>query len=186
VADRISPFRTTGIGFDLRPVEAHFKAPLAGPGLSHRLSFQGGDFFTDPLPRADVIVMGHVLHDWDLEERKLLIRKAYDTLPLGGALIVYDAIIDQERRQNAFGLLMSLNMLIETPGGADYTGAQCSAWMREAGFRQIRSEHLLGPDSMVVGSNRSRRCRVCARLDPTYSGTPAARRASTMNCARGA
>jgi hypothetical protein len=94
VADRISPFRTTGIGFDLRPVEAHFKAPLAGPGLSHRLSFQGGDFFADPLPRADVIVMGHVLHDWDLEERKLLIRKAYDTLPLGGALIVYDAIIE--------------------------------------------------------------------------------------------
>jgi O-methyltransferase/methyltransferase family protein len=140
-----------GIGFDLPPVEPHFKAYVSGQGLSHRLSFQGGDFFADPLPRADVIVMGHVLHDWDLEQRKLLIRKAYDALPSGGALIVYDAIIDDERRQNAFGLLMSLNMLIETPGGADYTGAECSAWMREAGFRQTRVEHLLGPDSMVVG-----------------------------------
>jgi hypothetical protein len=140
-----------GIGFDLPPVEPHFEAYVSGQGLSHRLSFQGGDFFADPLPSADVLVMGHVLHDWDLDERKLLIRKAYDALPVGGALIVYDAIIDEERRQNAFGLLMSLNMLIETPGGADYTGAECSAWMREAGFRQTRVEHLLGPDSMVVG-----------------------------------
>jgi O-methyltransferase/methyltransferase family protein len=140
-----------GIGFDLPPVAPHFKAYVSGQGLSHRLSFQGGDFFADPLPGADVVVMGHVLHDWDLDERKLLIRKAYDALPAGGALIVYDAIIDDERRQNAFGLLMSLNMLIETPGGTDYTGAECSAWMREAGFRETRVEHLLGPDSMVVG-----------------------------------
>jgi hypothetical protein len=140
-----------GIGFDLPPVEPHFKAYVSGQGLSHRLSFQGGDFFADPLPRADVIVMGHVLHDWNLEERKLLIRKAYDALPAGGALIVYEAIIDDERRQNAFGLLMSLNMLIETAGGADYTGAECSAWMREAGFRETYVRHLLGPDSMAVG-----------------------------------
>ena len=88
---------------------------MAGQGLSHRLSFQGGDFFADPLPPADVIVMGHVLHDWDLHERKLLIRNAHDALPSGRALIVYEAIVDDERRQNAFGLLMSLNMLIETP-----------------------------------------------------------------------
>jgi hypothetical protein len=140
-----------GIGFDLPSVRPHFEAYVAGQGLSHRLSFQGGDFFADLLPSADVIVMGHVLHDWALDERKLLIRKAYDALPVGGALIVYEAIIDDDRQQNAFGLLMSLNMLIHTPGGADYTGADCSAWMREAGFRQTRVEHLVGPDSMVVG-----------------------------------
>jgi hypothetical protein len=140
-----------GIGFDLPPVGPHFEAYVSGQGLSHRLSFQGGDFLVDPLPGADVLVMGHVLHDWDLDQRKFLIRKAYEALPVGGALIVYDAIIDDDRRQNAFGLLMSLNMLIETPGGADYTGADCAAWMREAGFGQTRVEQLLGPDSMVVG-----------------------------------
>ena len=140
-----------GIGFDLPPVRPHFEAYASGQGLSHRLSFQGGDFFADPLPSADVLVMGHVVHDWDLDQRKLLIRKAYDALPAGGALIVYDAIIDDDRRQNAFGLLMSLNMLIETPGGADYTAADCTGWMREAGFKEIRAQHLVGPDSMVVG-----------------------------------
>ena len=81
----------------------------------------------------------------------MLIRKAYDAIPAGGALIVYESIIDDDRSKNAFGLLMSLNMLIETPGGFDYTGADCIGWMKEAGFRETRVEHLVGPDSMVVG-----------------------------------
>jgi hypothetical protein len=114
------------------------------------LSFQAGSFFTDPLPKADVIIMGHILHDWNLEEKRMLLAKAHAALDKGGALIVYEALIDDERRENAFGLLMSLNMLIETPGGFDYTGADCQGWMREAGFSQTRVTHLVGPDSMVV------------------------------------
>jgi O-methyltransferase domain len=119
--------------------------------LSDRVRFQAGNFFEDELPSADVIVMGHVLHDWDLARKKLLLAKAFAALPKGGAVIVYDAIIDDDRRKNAFGLLMSLNMLIETPGGFDYTGADCIAWMHEAGFTATRIEHLVGPDSMVIG-----------------------------------
>jgi hypothetical protein len=120
-------------------------------GLGDRLRYYPGDFFADPLPEADVLVMGHILHDWDLDEKRVLLKKAFDALPDGGALIVYEAIIDDERRSNAFGLLMSLNMLIETPGGFDYTGADCCAWMQEAGFSKTYVEHLVGPDSMVVG-----------------------------------
>ena len=95
--------------------------------------------------------MGHILHDWDLDVKRMLIRKAYDAIPEGGALLVYESIIDDDRSQNAFGLLMSLNMLIETPGGFDYTGADCIGWMKEAGFRDARVEHLVGPESMVIG-----------------------------------
>ncbi|MGB9282300.1 MAG: methyltransferase [Pseudonocardiaceae bacterium] len=141
----------TGGGFDLPALGSIFDAYVGGFGLSDRLGFTAGDFFADPLPQTDVLVMGHILHDWDLDEKRLLVRKAYDALPETGALIVYDAIIDDERRSNAFGLLMSLNMLIETPGGFDYTGADCRAWMQEAGFRDSYVEHLVGPDSMVVG-----------------------------------
>jgi O-methyltransferase domain len=94
--------------------------------------------------------MGHVLHDWGLDTKKLLIRKAYDAVPQGGALIVYEAIIDDERSKNGFGLLMSLNMLIETPEGFDYTAADCKSWMKEAGFCETRAEHLQGPDSMII------------------------------------
>jgi precorrin-6B methylase 2 len=141
----------TGGGFDLPALAPIFDSYVARFGLAERLSFTAGDFFADPLPKADVLVMGHILHDWDLDEKRRLLQRAFDALPDGGALIVYDAIIDDERRSNAFGLLMSLNMLIETPGGFDYTGADCCAWMKETGFRDSHVEHLTGPDSMVVG-----------------------------------
>jgi O-methyltransferase domain/Dimerisation domain len=141
----------SGIGFDLPEVGPIFEDYLAASGLSSRVEFRPGSFFEAPLPDADVLMMGHILHDWNLEDKKLLIRKAYEALPPEGALIVYESIIDDERSQNAFGLLMSLNMLIETAGGFDYTGADCESWMRAAGFRDTRVEHLVGPDSMVVG-----------------------------------
>lgn len=105
----------------------------------------------DDLPEADVIVMGHILHDWNLDEKRMLLSKALQALPKGGALIVHESIIDDERRKNSFGLLMSLNMLIETSGGFDFTGADCMGWMKEAGFAETYVQALAGPDSMVVG-----------------------------------
>jgi O-methyltransferase domain/Dimerisation domain len=140
-----------GTGFDLPEVEPIFEEYVREMGLSERLHFAPGNFFENPLPSVDVIVMGHILHDWDLETKRMLIGKAYEALPKGGAFVVYDAIIDDDRRKNAFGLMSSLNMLIETYGGFDYTGSDCMGWMRDAGFSHTRVEHLVGPDSMVVG-----------------------------------
>ena len=139
-----------GSGFDLPEVAPIFEDYAEKEGVSDRLKFHPGDFFKQPLPEADVVLMGHILHDWDLPTKKMLIKKAFDALPAGGAFVVYEAIIDDDRSKNAFGLLMSLNMLIETPGGFDYTGSDCSAWMKEAGFTTTRVEHLVGPDSMVI------------------------------------
>src|SRR5262249_2400398 len=138
-----------GIGFDLAEVGPIFDEYAEANGVSDRLRFQPGDFFKDPLPKVDVITMGHILHDWNLEEKKMLIAEAYEALSPGGAMVVYDAIIDDDRSKNVFGLLMSLNMLIETPGGFDYTGADCIGWMKQAGFREAHEEILIGPDSMV-------------------------------------
>ncbi len=140
-----------GIGFDLPPVMPYFNEYVAKNDLETRLSFAVGNFFTDSLPPADVILFGHILHDWNLDEKKLLLRKAYEALPQGGAVIVYESLIDDDRRENAFGMMMSLNMLVGTSGGFDFTGADCRGWMEEAGFRDIRQEHLTGPDSMMVG-----------------------------------
>jgi O-methyltransferase/methyltransferase family protein len=140
----------TGLGFDLPEVAPVFEDYVEHNGLQGRLRFVGGDFFADDLPKVDVLAMGHVLHDWSLEEKRTLIGKAYRALPDGGALIVYETIIDDDRSENAFGLLMSLNMLIETEGGFDYTAADCMGWMNEAGFTTTRAEHLIGPDSMVI------------------------------------
>jgi len=140
-----------GVGFDLPEVGPVFEEYIAANKLESRVRFAPGSFFTDPLPKADVLLFGHILHDWDLPTKRMLLRKAFEALPPGGAVVVYDSIIDDDRSQNAFGLLMSLNMVIETPGGFDYTGADCIGWMREAGFTDCRVEHLVGPDSMVIG-----------------------------------
>jgi hypothetical protein len=141
----------TGGGFDLPAVGPIFTEYVASFSLGGRLRFHPGDFFQDPIPEAEVLAMGRVLHDWDLEEKKLLLAKAFAALPKGGALIVYESLIDDARRRHAPGLLMSLNMLIETQGGFDFTGADCCSWMRQVGFRDTYVEHLDGPDSMAVG-----------------------------------
>jgi len=140
-----------GLGFDLAEVGPIFEEYVEQHHLDARLRFQPGNFFEDPLPKVDVITMGHILHDWNLEEKKMLLRKAHEALPDGGAVVIYESIIDDDRSRNAFGLMMSLNMLIESPGGFDYTGRDCMGWMKEVGFREAHVEHLLGPESMVVG-----------------------------------
>jgi hypothetical protein len=141
----------SGIGFDLAEVAPVFEEYVEKNGVSDRVRFQAGSFFEQPLPRADVILMGHILHDWGIDDKRMLIGKAYEAVPEGGALIVYESIIDDDRSKNAFGLMMSLNMLIESPAGFDFTGADCQGWMKEAGFRETRVVHLVGPDSMVIG-----------------------------------
>lgn len=115
------------------------------------MRFIAGNFFRDDLPHADVLVMGMVLHDWDLPTKRLLIDKAFAALPKGGALIVVEMLIDDERRRHLPGLLMSLNMLIETRGGFDFTGADCIGWMRSAGFTDARVVPLTGASSAVIG-----------------------------------
>lgn len=140
-----------GGGMDLPVVRPIFEAYAKSRGVAARMQFHPGDFFKDPLPGSDVIVMGHILHDWNMEEKLMLLRKAYDALPPKGAVIIHEALIDDARKQNAFGLLMSLNMLIETPGGFDYTGADCRAWMKDVGFKRTQVVKLAGPDGMVIG-----------------------------------
>jgi len=145
----------TGGGFDLPPLRDLFESYVAQHGLSDRLRFFAGDFFTDPLPRADVLVMGRVLHNWDLPAKIALLRKAYDSLPAGGALVVYERLIDDERRTNTAGFMASLNMLVMTTGGFDFSGADCKAWMAEVGFQHIEITPLTAVQSMIIGRKRT-------------------------------
>lgn len=138
------------ISFDLPEVEPIAQRQIARAGLGDRIHTAAGNFFTEPLPRADVITMGMILHDWDLEKKMHLIRAAYDALPPGGALIAIEALIDDARRENVFGLLMSLNMLIEFGEAFDYSGADFRKWCEEAGFKRFEVIHLAGPSSAAI------------------------------------
>ena len=138
------------VSFDLPPVEPIARQHILAAGLSDRVATASGDFFTDPLPKADLITMGMILHDWNLEKKMHLIRSAYDALPPGGALVAIEALIDDARRENAFGLLMSLNMLIEFGDAFDYSGADFRQWCGEAGFTRFAVLHLAGSSSAAV------------------------------------
>jgi precorrin-6B methylase 2 len=136
--------------FDLPAVEPIARRWVERAGLSERVSLVSGDFFQDDLPKADVITMGMILHDWNLEKKQALIAKAYEALPEGGAFVVIEALIDDARRENAFGLLMSLNMLIEFGDAFDYTGADFDGWCKAAGFKRTEVMPLAGPSSAAI------------------------------------
>jgi 2-polyprenyl-3-methyl-5-hydroxy-6-metoxy-1,4-benzoquinol methylase len=148
VAKRHPHMRCTS--FDLPQVEPIAKRWIARDGVADRVTTASGDFLKDPLPRADVITMGMILHDWNLEKKQHLVRLAYEALPPGGAFIAVENLIDDARRENAFGLMMSLNMLIEFGDAFDFTGADFWNWCREAGFRRYEVVHLAGPCSAAI------------------------------------
>ena len=148
VARRHPHIRCTS--FDLPVVEPIARKSIAAAGFSSRVITASGDFFKDPLPKADLITMGMILHDWNVERKQQLIRAAYDALPPGGALVVIEALIDDARRQNVFGLLMSLNMLIEFGDAFDYSAADFRAWCEPVGFKRFETLHLAGPSSAAV------------------------------------
>ncbi|MCA1190567.1 MULTISPECIES: methyltransferase [unclassified Saccharopolyspora] len=140
------------IGFDLPLVADAFATTAAARQAAGRVRFVAGNFFTDPLPAADVLVLGHVLHNWGLAEKKLLLRKAYRALPENGEVVIYEVLVDDDRSRHVEGLLMSLHMLVMSPMGFGYTGAECRSWLAEAGFRSSRVEHLAGAEFMVIGT----------------------------------
>jgi precorrin-6B methylase 2 len=138
------------VSFDLPAVSPIALENISKMGLASKIKIKSGDFFNDPFPKADVITMGNILHDWGTRDKKKLIGKAYDVLPKGGALIVIENIIDDARRENVFGLMMSLNMLIETAEGYDFTMADFNVWAKEAGFNETSIMSLTGPSSAVI------------------------------------
>jgi hypothetical protein len=138
------------VSFDLPPVEPIARKHIAAAGLTDRIRTASGDFFKDSFPKADIIAMGMILHDWNLEKKTHLIRAAYDALPSNGALVAIEALIDDARRENTFGLLMSLNMLIEFGDAFDYSGADFREWCGEAGFKRFDVIHLAGASSAAI------------------------------------
>ena len=138
------------MSWDLPPVAPVAEETIQKFKLQDRVKTGKGDFFKDEFPKADIVVMGNILHDWDGETKSMLIKKAYAALPQGGALIVIESIIDSERNHNAFGMMMSLNMLIETGTGFDFSFEDFKNWVGAAGFTSTQLLHLAGPSSAAI------------------------------------
>lgn len=134
-----------------RPVMGPFLEELARErGTAGRLAFHGGDFNTDPLPEADVLVFGNVLHDLPVATRRSLIAQAARRIPPGGAVVVYDPMLDDERRVMD-NLVLSMIMMVQSPAGNEYTPAECRSWMEDAGLRVEEVFALPAHATAVVG-----------------------------------
>lgn len=136
--------------FDLPPVAPVAEENISAMNLSDKVTIASGNFFTEDFPKADVITMGNILHDWGTKDKKMLIKKAYDALPKGGALAVIENIIDDNRSENVFGLLLSLNMLIETAEGYDFSASDFNELAKDVGFKKIAIMPLTGPSSAAI------------------------------------
>ncbi|SEQ07897.1 8-O-methyltransferase [Streptomyces sp. yr375] len=140
----------TGTVLDRPSMAEHFDRLVAERGVAKQLRFVGADFFTVELPRADVLILGSVLHDWPARQRATLLRKAYDAVHDGGTLIVYDTMLDDDRRQ-ADSLMLSLIMMLQSAQAGGFTPAECGAWMTEAGFTVERVVRLPALTTAVIG-----------------------------------
>ncbi len=138
--------------FDLPKVARIARQNIMEMGLSNNVESVAGNFFKDDFPKVDVITIGNILHDWGMQDKKDLIKKAYEALPGGGALVVIENIIDDGRCENTFGLLMSLNMLIETEAGFDFSAADFAVWAKDTGFKEVYVMPLTGPASAVIAT----------------------------------
>ncbi|WP_026450414.1 methyltransferase [Aequorivita capsosiphonis] len=136
--------------FDLPPLETMANETIQKFQLEDRVKVLNGDFFKNGLPKADIVTMGNVLHDWDEDTKIKLMQIAYDALPKGGAFIAIENVIDNDRKQNVFGLMMSLNMLIETGDGFDYTFDDFNKWAKKVGFTSTELMPLAGPASAAI------------------------------------
>ena len=138
------------VTFDLPSIESIANETIRKFQLSDKVKAQSGDFFADPFPTGDIIVMGNILHDWDEEQKLLLMKKAFEAINEGGAFVVLESIIDDNRKENVFGMMMSLNMLIETGKGFDYTFAEFTGWAKKVGFKTTSIISLAGPTSAAI------------------------------------
>jgi hypothetical protein len=138
------------MSFDLPAVTPIALENISKMGLANKVEIFTGDFFKDPFPHADIITMGNILHDWGSKDKQRLISKAYEALPEGGSFVVIESMIDDDRNQNAFGLLMSLNMLIETPEGSNFSAGEFDMWARQVGFSRTYVLPLVQTSSAVV------------------------------------
>lgn len=149
----------SGTVFDLPPLAGPFEAhaaPHRRSGQGGPLDFVGGDFFKDPLPEADVLILGHVLHNWGTEDRRTLLKSAYTAVRPGGAVLVYDPMVGGGSKPPLYAALAALAMLVWSSGGGEYSVGECHEWLAEAGFRPETVGGADTPDDVLVIGHKDR------------------------------
>jgi len=142
--------------FDLPTALEIAREKIAEAAFSDRITTHPGDFFNEALPKgADVVLLSMILHDWTPEKNRVILKRCFDALPSGGAVIVSELMMNDEKTGPASAALMSLNMLIETEG-RNYTWAEYTQWLKDVGFREIQGLPVESPgvNGILIGRKR--------------------------------
>jgi 3-hydroxy-5-methyl-1-naphthoate 3-O-methyltransferase len=141
--------------YDLPFVAGIAQKNIQDAGLAGRIRVHGGDFFGDTAYPAghDVILLSMIMHDWSEADDKAILRKCFAALPPGGAVVISELLVNDEKTGPPPAALMSLNMLVETVGGRNYTPAEYRSWLEEIGFRDVQVVwfEAAGANGAVVG-----------------------------------
>lgn len=139
----------TGAVFDLPEVVALARPHIDASRASQRLETISGDFFTGPLPPADLYALGRILHDWGGEKIDLLLRRIHAALPAGGGLLIAETLLDDDGLGPVPSLMQSLNMLVCTEG-RERTFAGYQALLERAGFAAVEGRRTGAPLDAVL------------------------------------
>ena len=143
-----------GVAFDLPYSRAGAESALAASGAGERVRFVAGDFFRDPYPAdADVLIMSHIIHDWDDEHCLQLLRRCHDALPRGSPVLVQEFLLNDDKTGPMLAVFQWFGMLRGTTGD-QRTAGEIGALLAQVGFRDMETRPIDGEQSLVIGWKR--------------------------------
>lgn len=133
--------------------EQHIRAA----GLAGRIRSQQGDLRKDEFGEGyDVVLLSAICHMLSPEENQDLLRRLFRALTPGGRVVIRDFILSADKTRPERGALFSLNMLVNTEGGASYSRDEYQQWLRAAGFQPVRYIGMADPGSGLMLGTKPR------------------------------
>jgi SAM-dependent methyltransferase len=137
--------------FDRPPALDVAREIVRAHGLDRQVSLQAGDFLADDIGSGyDLVLVSQILHAYDEDRNRLLLRKVAGALVPGGTVVVQEFFLNESRAAPAPSAVFAINMLVNTEKGRTYTWGEVEAWLAGAGFVRIRRMLLSGPAGVIV------------------------------------
>lgn len=138
-----------GTVFDLLEAAPLAREIVSASPVADRVDIASGDFFADPLPEADLFALGRILHDWSEDKILKLLARIFDRLPSGGALLIAEKLLDEDKHGPRWAQMQDLNMLTCTEG-RERTLSEYSALLRQVGFAKVEGHVTPSPLDAVL------------------------------------
>jgi ubiquinone/menaquinone biosynthesis C-methylase UbiE len=123
-------------------------------GLGQRIHTRPGDMLTAPLESNtyDLVLLSAICHMFSPEENRALLRRAHAALVPQGRLVISDFILEPDKTAPRFAALFSLNMLVNTAGGASYSEPEYRDWLKEAGFNEAQLVRMPAGVALMIAA----------------------------------